>query len=151
MKFMKLKIQILLVVFFGLTTLKIKAQQPPDFNALKRAGIEKYDSEKVNKKLKVTEEELKGQITTHIQVYNQEMDNLLLLHSNTLKDLEREFDRNVKIAMQNRDRSQMNGIKKKIEKIIPPIRLEVQKFKKQLNIELNKILNEKQYKKWLKY
>lgn len=148
---MKLKIQILLVVFFCLTTLKIEAQLPPDFNAFEKAGIVKYDSEKVNKKLKVTEEELKGQITSHIQVYNQEMDNLLLLHSNTLKDLEREFDRNVRIAMQNRDRSQMNGVKSKIEKIIPPIRLEVEKYKKQLDIELNKILNEKQYKKWLKY
>ncbi|MHB0753858.1 hypothetical protein [Polaribacter sp. M15] len=148
---MKLKIQILLVVFFGLTTLKIEAQQPPNFNALKRAGIEKYDSEKINKKLKVTEEKLKGQITRHIQIYNQEMDNLLLLHSDTLKDLENEFDRNVRIAMQNRDPSQMDGVKAKIEKIIPPIRLDVQKFKKHLNIELNKILNEKQYKKWLKY
>lgn len=148
---MKLKIQILLVMFFGLTTLKIHAQQLPDFNALERAGIEKYDSEKVNKKLKVTEEELKGQITRHIQVYNQEMENLLLLNSNKLKDLEREFNRNVKIAIQNRDRSQMNGIKKKIEKIIPPIQLEVQKYKEQLNIDLKRVLNEKQYKKWLKY
>lgn len=148
---MKLKIQILLAVFFGLTTLTIEAQQPPNFNALERTGIEKYDLEKVNIKLKVTEEELKDQITNHIQVYNQEMDNLLLLHSNTLKELEREFDRNVQIAMKNRDRSQMEGVKDKIEMIIPPIRLEVKKHKEILNGVLERILTEKQYKKWLRY
>ena len=148
---MKLKIQILLAVFFGLTTLTIEAQQPPNFNALERTGIEKYDLEKVNIKLKVTEEELKDQITNHIQVYNQEMDNLLLLHSNTLKELEREFDRNVQIAMKNRDRSQMEGVKDKIEKIIPPIRLEVQKHKDVLNEGMKLLLTDKQYKKWLRF
>lgn len=148
---MKQKIQFFTIAFLVLNCLHIKAQQPPDFNAFEKAGIEKYDSGKVIKKLKITEEDLTNQITNHIQVYNQEMDNLLFLHSDKLKELENEFDRNVKIAMQNRDRSQMNGVKSKIEKIIPPIRLEVQKYKKQLNIELNKILNEKQYKKWLKY
>jgi hypothetical protein len=131
--------------------LHIRAQQPPEFNAFEKAGIEKYDSEKVVKKLKISDEPIRKKVIKHIQIFNQEMDNLLLLHSDTLKDLENEFDRNVRIAMQNRDRSQMDGVKSKIEKIILPIRLEVQKYKKQLDIELNKILKEKQYKKWLKY
>lgn len=147
---MKRKIQIFVTALLALNCMYIKAQQLPVFNAVEKAGIEKYDSERIIKKLKILDEPLKNQVTRHIQIFNQEMDNILLLHSDTLKDLENEFDRNVRIAMQNRDRSQMNGVKSKIEKIIPPIRLEVQKFKKQLNIELNKILNEKQYKKWLK-
>ena len=79
------------------------------------------------------------------------MDNLLFLHSKTLADLEKEFDRNVKIAMQNRDRSQMNGMKIKIKQIIPPIRNEVYEHEKKLNGAIKSLLTEKQNKKWLKY
>jgi preprotein translocase subunit Sec63 len=68
-----------------------------------------------------------------------------------LADLEKEFDKNVKIAIQNRDRSQMSGMKIKIKKIIPPIRYEVFEHEKVLNEALESILTEKQNNKWLKY
>ncbi len=79
------------------------------------------------------------------------MGNLLFLHSKTLADLETEFDRNVKIAMQNRDRSQMNGMKIKIKRIIPPIRYEVYEHEEILNGAIKSLLTEKQNKEWLKY
>jgi len=148
---MKQKIQFFTIAFLVLNCLHIRAQQPPEFNAFEKAGIEKYDSEKVIKKLKITDETFKNKVTKHIQIYNQEMDNLLLIHGNTLENLEKEFDKNVKIAIQNRDRSQMNGVKAKIGNIIPPIRLEVQKHKDVLNEDMKVLLTEKQYKKWLRY
>jgi hypothetical protein len=124
---------------------------PPKLNAIEKARIIKYDTEKVVKKLKITEDSITKEISKHIQTYNIEMDNLLILHSKTLSDLEKEFDRNVKIAMQNRDRSQMSGVKNKIKQIIPPIKYEVYEHEKVLNGALASILTEKQNKKWLKY
>jgi hypothetical protein len=49
-------------------------------------------------------------------------DELSIEHASTFQELEDEFDRNVQIAMQRRDRSQMNGVKAKIQQVIPPIR-----------------------------
>lgn len=148
---MKLKYLILLftTVFFGNTS--FAQMSPPDFNAIETAGLIKYDSDKVIRKFKILEDSVKRFVSKHIQTYNQEMDNLLLIHGNSLEDLEKEFDKNVKIAIQNRDRSQMNGVKAKIEKIIPPIRLEAQKHKDVLNEDMQVLLTEKKYKKWLRY
>ena len=71
--------------------------------------------------------------------------------SPTFKELDAEFDRNVQIAMQNRDRSQMNGVKAKIKEIIPPIRKQVAVEEKVLNEEMALVLDDKQNEKWLKY
>ena len=124
---------------------------PPKLNAIKKARIVTYDTEKVIKKLKIKENSIAEETSTHFQTYNLEMENLLSLHSATLVDLDKEFDKNVKIAIQNRDRSQMSGVKKKIRQTIPPIRNEVNEHEKVLNEALESILTEKQNKKWLKY
>lgn len=124
---------------------------PPEFNAIEKARIITYDTEEVIKKLKITDDSISKEVSMLLATYNSKMDNLLLLHSRTLKDLEKEFDSNVKIAMQNRDRSQMSEVKNKIKQIIPPIRYEVSEHENSLNEALKNILTEKQYKKWLKY
>ncbi len=147
----------ILLLLFSIVGQTLLAQMPgggmspPKLNAIEKARIITYDTEKVIKKLKITEDSITKEISKHIQTYNIEMNNLLFLHSKTLADLEKEFDRNVKIAMQNRDRSQMSGVKNKIKQIIPPIKYEVYEHEKVLNGALASILNEKQNKKWLKY
>jgi hypothetical protein len=45
---MNLKIQILLVAILGLCISELNAQQPPDFNAEKAAGIFEYDIDEVH-------------------------------------------------------------------------------------------------------
>lgn len=135
--------------FFGNTLLA--QMTPPEFNSVEVAGLIKYDSDKVIRKLKIQEDSIKRLVSKHIQTYNQEIDKLLLIHGNTLEELENEFDRNVKIAFQNRDRSQMNGVKAKIKQIIPPIRYEVYEHEKVLNEGMAELLTKKQTKKWLKY
>ena len=124
---------------------------PPDFNAVEAAGLVKYNTEKVIKKLKIQEDSVKTMVSNHIQTYNQQIDNLLFIHGHTLKDLENEFDRNIKIAFQNRDRSQMDGVKAKIKQTIPPIRYEVNELEKGLNESLAQILTKAENDKWLKY
>jgi len=128
-----------------------QAQQPPDFDAVKAAGIVTYDAEKVIKKLKLEDEAIGQQVREHIGDYNMEMYQLLDKHSTTLSDLDALFDRQVKIAMQQRDRSQMNGVKTKIKQVIPPIRQEVMEYERVLNDAMASTLDEKVYAKWLKY
>ena len=99
------------------------SMSPPDFNAEKAAGIYQYDIEKVIKKLKIIDDSAKVKISESLIDYNNKMYELSALHSATFQKLEADFDRNVQIAMRNRDRNQMNGVKAEIQRIIPPIRM----------------------------
>ncbi len=148
---MKFDLPIIIVTLFTLCFTEVRGQQPPNFDAVKSAGIVRYKSEKMIKKLKITDDSIKIDFTKQINAFNLEMDNLLLLHSDALEDLEDEFDRNVEIAVQTRNRNQMNGVKSKIQEVIPPIRLEVQTCKEVLNNKLAQLLTEEQNKKWLRY
>jgi hypothetical protein len=127
------------------------SMSPPDFNAEKAAGIYLYDIEKVIKKLKIIDDSAKVKISESLIEYNNIMYDLSVLHSATFQKLEADFDRNVQIAMRNRDRNQMNGVKAEIQRIIPPIRMQVQEEEKLLNDVMANYINEKTYKKWLRY
>lgn len=140
---MNLKIKIFLVAILGLYMSTLNAQQPPDFNAEKAAGIFEYDIDGVIKKLKITDEADKRQLTEALKTYNGKMFDLSIEHASTFQELENEFDRNVQIAMQRRDRSQMNGVKAKIQQVIPPIKMQVTAEEKVLNDAMAGILTEK--------
>jgi hypothetical protein len=127
------------------------SMSPPDFNAEKAAGIFQYDIEKVIKKLKIVDDSAKVKISESLIEYNNKMYELSVLHSATFQKLEADFDSNVQIAMRNRDRDQMNGVKAEIQRIIPPIRMKVQKEEKLLNDKMANFLTEKQNNKWIRY
>jgi hypothetical protein len=124
---------------------------PPDFNAEKAAGIFQYDIEKVIKKLKIIDDSLMAKVSESLNDYNSKMNSLSLLHTATFQKLEADFDKNIQIAISNRDRSQMAGVKAKIQRIIPPIRKQVQEYEELLNSKMANYLTEAQNKKWLKY
>jgi hypothetical protein len=138
-----------------LSVLEVNAQlgnlNPPDFNAEKAAGIFQYDIEKVTKKLKIIDDSLLVKVSKSLNDYNNKMDSLSLLHAATFQKLEAEFDKNIQIAMSNRDRNQMDSIKAKIQRIIPPIRKQVQEYEEMLNDKMVIYLTESQNKKWLGY
>ena len=139
---------------FGSTLLAQSARigfAAQEFNSLKMAGIIKHDAQKVIKKLKITEESTTKEIVKHLQDYNAKMDELSVIHSKTLEDLKIEFSKKMQIAIQNRDRGQMSEVRDMLKEIIPPIRQEVNEYRKVLNESLESILSEKQNKKWLKH
>lgn len=139
---------------FGSTLLAQSARigfAAQEFNSLEMAGIIKHDAQKVIKKLKITEESTTKEIVKHLQDYNAKMDELSVIHSKTLEDLKIEFSKKMQIAIQNRDRGQMSEVRDMLKEIIPPIRQEVNEYRKVLNESLESILSEKQNKKWLKY
>jgi hypothetical protein len=148
---MNLTCRIATVFISFLNILNLQAQQPPDFNAQKAAGIFEYNIEEVIKKLNITDEIAKQKISESLKIYNNKMFDLSIEHEQTFKELENEFDQNVKIAMQKKDRSQMDDVKAKTKKVLPPIRKQVVAEEKILNDALAMVLSQKQNDKWLKY
>jgi hypothetical protein len=148
---MNLTSRIATVSIIFLSILELQAQQPPDFNAQKAAGIFEYNIEEVIKKLNITDEIAKQKISESLIVYNNKMFDLSIEHEQTFKELENEFDQNVKIAMQKKDISQMDDVKAEIKKVLPPIRKQVVAEEKILNDALAMVLSKKQNDKWLKY
>jgi hypothetical protein len=150
-------ILILIVSFIALNapltgqTRGAAGMQPPEFDAQKAAGIVTYDYEKVIKKLKVKKDTSVKAVARAIYDYNIRIDELSMVHTATLENLEKEFDQNVRIAMQNRDRSHMNGVKTKIQEIIPPIRMLTNAEQSKLDLAMAAVLDEKQFNKWMKY
>ena len=146
-----------LLICLGLLASNVYAQMPgggmspPDFKAEKAAGIFSYDLDQTISKLKLTDKESEHKAIAALKVYNTKMDELSFEHAATFKELDEAFDRNIQLAMQRRDRSQMNGVKAQIQAVIPPIRMQVMAEEKILNDTMEKILTEKQNKKWLKY
>ena len=139
---------------FGSTLLAQSARisfAAQEFNSLEMAGIIKHDAQKVIKKLNITEESTTKETVKHLQDYNAKMDELSVIHSKTLEDLKIEFSKKMQIAIQNRDRGQMSEVRDMLKEIIPPIRQEVNEYRKVLNESLESILSEKQNKKWLKH
>ena len=148
---MNLTCRIATIFILSLNILNLQAQQPPDFNAQKAAGIFEYNIEEVIKKLNISDEIVKQKISESLILYNNKMFDLSNEHAQTFKKLENEFDKNVKIAMQKSDRSQMDDVKAEIKKVLPPIRKQVVAEEKILNDALAMVLSQKQNDKWLKY
>ncbi|MEL6132254.1 MAG: hypothetical protein AAFR59_02690 [Bacteroidota bacterium] len=151
------KLILSLFLAFSLFTPRLQAQSPsggmtpPEFDGKKAAGIYTYKVEKVLRKLKVKDEVSRQKVEAALNAYNSKMDTLSAEYAPIFEELENTFDRNVQIAMQNRDRSQMSGIISQIREVIPPIKLQVGKEEKNLNEVMGEVLSEKQKEKWLKY
>jgi hypothetical protein len=145
-----------IILSLGILMSNLYAQMPgnmsqPDFNAEKAAGIFQYDIVKVTEKLKIIDDSTMAKVTKSLNDYNSRMSELSILHGETFKKIEAEFDRNIQIAISNRDRSKMDGVKAEIQRIIPPIRKQVQEYEVLLNSKMANYLTESQNKKWLRY
>jgi hypothetical protein len=148
---MILTCRIATIFILSLNILNLKAQQPPEFNAQKAVGIFEYNIEEVIGKLNITDEIAMQEISESLIVYNNKMFHLSIEHKQTFMELENEYDHNIKIAMQKKDRSQMDDVIAKIKKVLPPIREQVVAEEKILIDAIVMVLSQKQNDKWLKY
>ncbi|MEL6560822.1 MAG: hypothetical protein AAFQ94_21690 [Bacteroidota bacterium] len=148
---MKNSIKFILMLVVLSSALTTVALQIPDFDAEEVAGIVTYDTEKVIKKLKVEDGQVKQSIAKSIGEYNMEMYQLSDAHAATFQELNADFERQVQAAIRNRDRSMMDGFKAKVRETIPPIKKEVIAYENELNEVMQSVLDKKQFEKWLKY
>ena len=123
----------------------------PEFKAKNVAGILKYDEDKVYKKLEIKDNILKGEIYKSLSEYHKKIDEILFLNNPKLEKVENKVNTQREIATANKDRQAMMEIMDEARKELASIKKEVIDANKILNQELEKILSEKQYKKWIKY
>ncbi len=156
----KLLFLIILLLQSGLSFAQMQGQRSgqsqgqtsmPEFKAKNVAGILKYDEDKVYKKLGIKDDALKQKIKKSFSEYNKKIDEILFLNNPKLKKVENKVNVQREIAIANKDRQAIMGIMEESRKELAPIKKEVIDANKILNQELEKILSEKQYKKWLKY
>lgn len=145
--------------------------ETPKFEASKMAGIFNYDSQDVVKLLKLKKDkELLLKVRKAIIDYNSKVDEIALLNSDNfdtlnvfmnsiIKSFRLERNSDFENRRQGGNQGQMetdgdNPLKKArmltMEKLKPAIHA-VREAEKHLNMELESLLNKKQYSKWLKY
>lgn len=123
----------------------------PEFKAKNVAGILKYDEDNVYKKLGIKDDALKQKIYKSLSKYHNKIDEILFLNNPKLEKVENKVNTQREIATANKDRQAMMEIMDEARKELAPIKKEVIEANEIVNQELEKILSEKQYKKWLKY
>lgn len=123
----------------------------PEFKAKNVAGILKYDEDNVYKKLGIKDVAMKQKIYKSLSEYHNKIDEILFLNNPKLKKIENKVNTQREIATANKDRQAMMEIMDEARKELAPIKKEVIEANEIVNHELEKILSEKQYKKWLKY
>ena len=122
-------------------------QKAQKFNASNVAGIFYYDIDKAIKKTKVKKEEKQLSVKKIIKNYNLKIKEISFLNSQKFSDLNLVVNSGSKNILPE-ERMKM---RKKVNEIIRPIRDEIHELEKELNNNLEEILTEKQFKKWLKY
>lgn len=122
-------------------------QKAQKFNASNVAGIFYYDIDKAIKKTKVKKEEKQLSVKKIIKNYNLKVKEISFLNSQKFSDLNLVVNSGSKNILPE-ERMKM---RKKVNEIIRPIRDEIHELEKELNNNLEEILTEKQFKKWLKY
>lgn len=122
-------------------------QKAQKFNASNVAGIFYYDIEKAIKKTKVKKEEKQLSVKKIIKNYNLKIKEISFLNSQKFSDLNLVVNSGSKNILPE-ERMKM---RKKVNEIIRPIRDEIHELEKELNNNLEEVLTEKQFKKWLKY
>ena len=123
----------------------------PKFKAENFAGILKYDAENIFKKISIKDNNIKKDFNKPLNVYNKKIDEIIFLNTPKLEKIEREVNLQRENAMASKDRQAMMIVMEEARIKLTPIKKEVIEANKNLNLELSKILSEKQYKKWLKY
>lgn len=131
-------------------------EKPREFNASKVAGIFYYNIKKTLKKLKVKDNKLEATIGNYLKDYNNKVQNLALLNTEKFLVLN-ELMKNSR-SFQNRDETNANethtgkvNMRQQIRTVISPVRKEIKTFEYDLNTNMEVILSEKQFNKWLKY
>ncbi|MCL7753035.1 hypothetical protein [Polaribacter sp. Z022] len=122
-------------------------QKAQKFNASNVARIFYYDIDKAIKKTKVKKEEKQLSIKKIIKNYNLKIKEISFLNSQKFSDLNLVVNSGSKNILPE-ERMKM---RKKVNEIIRPIRDEIHELEKELNNNLEEVLTEKQFKKWLKY
>ncbi|KGL62911.1 hypothetical protein [Polaribacter sp. Hel1_85] len=124
-----------------------QTQKEVKFNASNMAGVFYYDIKEVIKKTKVKGDNNQFLVSKELKNYNFKVKEISFLNSKKFTDL----DVVVNSISKGGDMEARKNLRKKVDELIKPVRDDIHEIEKELNDNLEKILSEKQFKKWLKY
>jgi len=124
----------------------------PNFEVEKYIGIIIYDIKKTAKKsgVKLTSEKGK-EFSKIITDYNKKTKDIKRINSFLLRGTKEMVENFQKTAMKSGDFSKQATIRKEMNTRLKPIGEVIREEDKKLNKAIKKLLNKKQYKKWIKY
>lgn len=129
-------------------------QKPPKpiFEAEKYLNIITYDIKKTAKKsgVKLSSEQGK-KFSKILSTYNKSIKDISRINSFTLKSMKKLAENSQALAQKSGDYSNLRNVKKTVDKNFKPIIETLKKEDKELNLSIKKLLQQKQYKKWIKY
>jgi Na+/phosphate symporter len=129
-------------------------QKPPKpkFEPEKYLNIITYDIKKTAKKSGVKLSSEQGEtfakiLTTH----NKSIKDISRINSFTFKSMKKLAENSQTIAQKSGDYSELRNVQKTVDKNFKPIIKTLKEEDKELNLSVKKLLQKKQYKKWIKY
>tara|TARA_B100000767_G_C19563001_1_gene449908 strand:- start:178 stop:711 length:534 start_codon:yes stop_codon:yes gene_type:complete len=131
-----------------------RQQKPPKpkFEAEKYLNIITYDIKKTAKKSGVKLSSDQGKtfakiITTH----NKSIKDISRINSFTFKSMKKLVESSQSLAQKSGDFTKLIDVQKTVNKNFKPIIETLKEEDKELNLSVKKLLQKKQYKKWIKY
>lgn len=121
----------------------------PKYNAKNVVGLFYYNVNEAIEKVKLKKDETISSFTKSLRNYNSKIKDISFLNTPKLAEVDLTLNSIGEQAMTDIDLR--NKARKIIETTVVPLRDSVLSLEKKLNTELEKILNKKQNKKWLRY
>jgi hypothetical protein len=124
----------------------------PKFEVEKYLNIITYDIKKTAKKsgVKLSSEQGKTFAKT-LTTHNRSIKDISRINSFTFKSMKNLVESSQALAQKSGDFSKLKDVQKTVNKNFKPIIETLKKEDKELNKDLKKLLQQKQYKKWIKY
>tara|TARA_R110002074_G_scaffold293514_8_gene465221 strand:+ start:299 stop:820 length:522 start_codon:yes stop_codon:yes gene_type:complete len=127
-------------------------QKLPEFNVEKTVGMTFYNIEKLTKKVGVKKSsDTYKQVASIIKFFNKDMSQVKRINSFLMSEGKTKVELAQKETFESRDYSVLEKAYKEVSVSFEPIVKVVLEKEKDLDKKLEKILSEKQIKKWKKY
>lgn len=124
----------------------------PKFDPVKYAGIFKFETEKVLKKIGVKESsDLGTKVKVIFAKYHKGVNDVERLNTFTLSEYKATVEATQREALKTKDYSEFEKVKKQMDEAFKPMKDQIQKEEEKLEAALKNTLSAKQYKKWVKY
>jgi len=136
----------------GVNNQRLAKQEMPTIETSKLAGIIEYDEKKVLKKLSIKKADtIVAKVIKPIETYNAQIKMLSNENKDLFEGLDVVINQNIQAAIKSQDRNALRSTMDLAREKIMPVKSQVAKQEKTLNLALKDALSDDQYKKWMNY
>jgi|GEM_PF-4924952 len=127
-------------------------QEPQKYSAEREAGILRFDTEEVLKKLKIKpEDEETAKITAILKVYDDKIENIQLMYRAIFREVDQTVEAKTDELRSSNNPETFKALQAYIVKNVTPVQEQVNPIVEDLRKGMEGILTAKKYQKWMKY